>query len=292
MSPTKRPLAREMVVHCRLCEGVLEISVNNPRRVCAHCGEVNLPSDEQPARHAPRFAVPSLRERLSGQSRTKWLAHGLALSVQLAIVLVVAWDLGSGGKFDFAGLFAGVAFVYFCAYAMFVSVPVAFLKTTRQALLFDCVAPVLTLFAIWVAVFKPHVSAQEVPAAAPQKARAPVPPPPRAAPAEPGWEESPMLASFTAVEQGTAFRIRFVPHFTGTLEVRAGHPQLFDMNYGSVTCRAEAEQTAECFLGLTRPMRPSAVRFELSALPQDGSRKFGGQVTTVLIDSSGTARPR
>ncbi len=302
MNPTKWPLPSELVVHCRLCEGVLDISVNNPRRVCAQCGEVNLPSDEvaaPPAHHARRFAASSLRGTMSEQSRSKWLAHAIALGVQLAIVLLAAWGLGAGGKYGLGLVFAGIAFVYFCVYAMIVSVPVAFLKTTRQVVLFDCVVPLLTLFALWVAVFGPGERSEKVPAVIPQQALAPVPPPPRAAPAPkpkapatPGWEQSAMLASFSAEEQGTAFRLRFVPHFTGTLEVRAGSPQLFDVNYGSVTCQALAEEAAECFLGLERPLRPSSVRFELSAVAQDGSKQFGGRVITVMVDSSGTGRPR
>ncbi|MDP2275183.1 MAG: hypothetical protein Q8K32_30845 [Archangium sp.] len=302
MNPTKLPSPSELVVHCRLCEGVLEISLNNPRRVCAHCGEVNLPSDEvaaQPARHAPRFVTPSLRGTMSEQSRSKWLAHAIALGVQLAIVLLAALGLGSGGKYGLGLLFAGLAFIYFCVYATIVSVPVAFLKTTRQVVLFDSVVPLLTVFALWLSVFGPSVGSQRVPAATPPLVRAPVPPPPRPvaapkprAPKEPGWEQSAMLASFSVDEKGTAFRIRFVPHFTGTLEVRAGSPQLFDVFYGSVTCQAVAEEATECFLGLERPLRPSAVRFELSGAPQEGSRQFGGQVTTVRVDSSGTAQPR
>lgn len=71
-------------------------------------------------------AGPSRRGALSGRpSRTKWLAHGAALSVQLAVVLFVAGTLGRGGKFDLGLLFVGVAFVYFVAYAVVVSVPVA-----------------------------------------------------------------------------------------------------------------------------------------------------------------------
>ena len=302
MSPTKLPRPGELVEHCRLCAAVLDISVNNPRRVCERCGEVNLPSDEvasQPARRAPRFVVPSLRGAMSEQSGSKWLAHAIALGVQLAIVLLAAWGLGSGGKYGLGLLFAGLAFIYFCVYATIASVPVIFLKTTQQVVLFDCVVPLLTLFALWFSFFGPGAGSQEVPAATPQQVRAPIPPPPPPrpvpkprAPAEPGWEQSAMLASFSVEEKGTAFRIRFVPHFTGTLEVRAAHPQLFDVNYGSATCPAEAENAAECFLGLERPLRPSAVRFAVSAVPQDGSSQVGNQVITVMVDPSGTGRPR
>ncbi len=300
MSRKRLPLPNEVVEHCKLCAAELEISVNNPRRVCAQCGEVNLPSDEVPD---PTARQSSPRGVLSASSRTKWLAHGVALSVQLAVVLLVAWRLGAGGKFDLGLLFVGVAFVSFCGYALVVSVPVVFLRTTRQVLLFDCVAPLVTLLAIGLSVFGPRggsTPARPVPAATPERARGPKPPLPPApplpkprAPAAPGWEQSAMLASFSVAEEGAAFRIRFVPHFTGRLEVRAGHPQLIDLSYGSTTCEAKAEEPTECVLVLSRPQRPSAVRYELSAAPHDGSRqRFGGQVTAVRVDASGAGRPR
>lgn len=45
-----------------------------------------------------------------------------------------------------------LAFVYFAGYAVVVSVPVVFLKTARQVVLFDCVAPLLTLLALWLLI--------------------------------------------------------------------------------------------------------------------------------------------
>ena len=159
MNPKRLPLPNEVVEHCRLCAAVLEISAENPRRVCPHCGEVNFPTDGvavQPAPPVSPWAAPSLQGVLSGPSRAKWLTHGVALSVQLVLVLLVAFSMGSGGKFDLGLVFVGIAFVGFGAYALVMSVPVAFMKTTRQVLLFDCMAPVLTLIALWLSMFVPH----------------------------------------------------------------------------------------------------------------------------------------
>ena len=101
-----------------------------------------------------------------------------------------------------------------------------------------------------------------------------------------------MLASFSVAAEGSAFRIRFVPHFTGTLEVRTRHPQLIDLTYGSTTCEAEAEEPAECVLFQSQPHRPSAVGYELSAWTQAGSRQRFEQTTQVTVDASGAWRPR
>lgn len=303
MSRTRLPPPSELVEHCKLCAAVLELSVTNPRRVCAQCGEVNLPTDDvagNPLRNPSPWVVPSFRGILGASSRPLWRAHGVVLSLQLAVVLVVAWNFGTGGKFDFGLLFVGLAFVCFAAYAAMVSVPVLFLKTRWQVLLLDCVAPLLTVFALWFQVGAPLRSrppGRVVPAASPSRAPAPVPLPPRAptprAPVAPGWERSAMLASFSVAEEGTAFRVRFVPHFTGRLEVRAGHPQLIDLTYGRTTCEARAEETAECVMVLSRPQPSSGVRFELSALPLAGSRlRFEGPLTVVRVDSAGVGRPR
>lgn len=169
------------------------------------------------------------------------------------------------------------------------------MRTTQQVLLFDFAAPVLAVLALWLwfsMPFRSSTAPQPTLAALPAPPPAPPPSKPRA-PAASGWEQSAMLASFSVAEEATAFRIRFVPHFTGTLTVRAGHPQLFDLTYGSATCEAEAEEPAECVLVLSRPQRPSGVKYELSAVPHDGSsQRFGGQVTAVTVDSAGAGRPR
>lgn len=277
---------RPVVEQCRLCAAVLELSLDNPWRVCAQCGEVNLPNDEVAVPRADR-ASPWV-----GAPRRIWLAHGAALGVQLAVVLACAWRLGAGGKFDLGLVFVGVAFVYFSAYALVVSVPVAFLRTTGQVLFLHCAALLLTVLVIGLSVFGlPRSSRPDrpVPAAPPERARvAPRPPPPPKprAPAAPGWEQSAMLASFSVEEEGSAFRIRFVPHFTGVLEVRTAHPQLLDLSYGSATCEAKAEKPAECVLVLSRPQRPSAVVFEVHAVPPAGS------LIAVTVDSAGAGRPR
>lgn len=53
MSRTRLPRPGEVLEHCRLCGAVLEVSVENPRRTCAACGEVNLPNDQAPLLRAP-----------------------------------------------------------------------------------------------------------------------------------------------------------------------------------------------------------------------------------------------
>lgn len=52
------------VQQCRLCGSPIEATLTNPRRVCAACGEVNLPTDRappEPARRAPAVAVVPAR---------------------------------------------------------------------------------------------------------------------------------------------------------------------------------------------------------------------------------------
>lgn len=57
MSRTRLPRPQEIVERCRLCEAALEVSVENPRRVCPHCGEINLPTDGEPV-VAPEPLLP------------------------------------------------------------------------------------------------------------------------------------------------------------------------------------------------------------------------------------------
>ena len=59
------PRPGEVAEHCRLCAAVLVLTVENPRRVCANCGEINLPNDPvKVSSSAPLVAAarPSISE--------------------------------------------------------------------------------------------------------------------------------------------------------------------------------------------------------------------------------------
>lgn len=45
MTPQRLPRPGQVKQLCRLCEAELEVSLDNPRRICGKCGEINLPSD-------------------------------------------------------------------------------------------------------------------------------------------------------------------------------------------------------------------------------------------------------
>lgn len=66
MTRTRLPRTGEVSERCRLCEAPLDASLENPRRVCAACGEVNFPSKHSgPAAappetaHRPKVVRPS-----------------------------------------------------------------------------------------------------------------------------------------------------------------------------------------------------------------------------------------
>lgn len=62
MEPQRLPRPGQALETCRLCSQPLDVSTENPRRVCANCGEVNLPTDgaeiiPMPAARAPTGPV-------------------------------------------------------------------------------------------------------------------------------------------------------------------------------------------------------------------------------------------
>lgn len=98
MTPRRLPRPGEVVEPCRLCGAALELSVENPRRVCAACGEINLPSDH-PAQSQPAGGLgPSLGSQLRGlveQSRRERVLFWVtAVPTALGVPVFIQFFLG------------------------------------------------------------------------------------------------------------------------------------------------------------------------------------------------------
>jgi hypothetical protein len=104
---TRLPRPGEVVEHCRLCAAVLQISVENPRRVCAACGEVNLPNIE-----------PALRTRRLPSPITSRELRLLPLGAAPVLLTVVAAGIGGMLEKDL-----GRAFDLWIKVAISVSIP-------------------------------------------------------------------------------------------------------------------------------------------------------------------------
>ena len=72
---------------CRLCE--LKLLVENPRRICAHCGEINPPAEHASAPEVPRpvqVQAPPIRA-FAAPART----GPVAMNFRQAAAVFMAW---------------------------------------------------------------------------------------------------------------------------------------------------------------------------------------------------------
>lgn len=120
MSPPPLRVAQPGAIKetCRLCERELELSVENPRRICAHCGEINLPAEHASAPEVPRavqlqppplrpFAAPArtgpvaMNFRQTGQGLFGMFAFGAgSLLVPAAVGFFLAVAESPSGRFN------------------------------------------------------------------------------------------------------------------------------------------------------------------------------------------------
>ena len=301
MQPT--PAKQVRTTPCNLCSAPIELTLENPRRVCAACGSVNLPTDSHEAPQ-PLGLPSSLRKKWAKRfdpngfgpgSGPKWRAHALVLAVQFVIVVGGAWTLGggSGGKYGFGPVFAGIAAMAFFVYAALLIVPVYFLGKPRHVVTLDVTVMVLVAGFFAVSMSPRRSSAPPPRPEPPPVARVQPPAPPRPpvaarsiAPASPGWEGSRLLADFSVTQEGNDLRVRFVPRFTGKLAVRTRHSQLADSGYSRASCPCTIDQPAECTLSQSKPTSPSSVVYEVFA--EEGSTGL----VVVSVDASGHGAPR
>lgn len=83
MEPRRLPRPGEVSESCRLCGAELSLTLENPRRVCSACGEVNLPGDLEPVLASPvRAPQPAPPPR-------PWVPRELRAFVWLGFVPVV-----------------------------------------------------------------------------------------------------------------------------------------------------------------------------------------------------------
>lgn len=82
------PRPGEVAEHCRLCAAVLVLTVENPRRVCANCGEINLPNDVVKVRTSAPLDVPSMPRLSEGEiSQFIWGAGAPVFSAMVGLAI-------------------------------------------------------------------------------------------------------------------------------------------------------------------------------------------------------------
>lgn len=133
---------------CGLCAAPIELTLENPRRVCPSCGTVNLPTDTPPVPSVARRAWVHYVTEHRGIGRgtgKKWGWHAATLTLQLLTVFALAWNVGGGPRGDptWATLFVMLASIYFLIFAAVATVLVYFVETGEQALAIDLSLPML-----------------------------------------------------------------------------------------------------------------------------------------------------
>lgn len=134
MTPNRLPRPGQVVEKCRLCGEGLDVSTDNPRRVCAHCGEVNLPTDgagfSEPAAAPAPERVPPLPPppRASPPPRDPWhpAAWGVCLASLAPGAFAGVYGLGAADWSRHPGAAPELAAVLWAFLGFMMAVPPAF----------------------------------------------------------------------------------------------------------------------------------------------------------------------